>query len=319
MALFQASLTDPITQEASIVVDADCTQLQIQDASNYTQLAPLTGTLAVTNGSLTINGTGTLFLSELSIGSVISIAGILYSVATIPSDVLLTIDIVYPAVSAIGLTYLVVEQQGAHDASDFSDFIKITVEDQDTGVYVFTSFTDPATGLLDGDELIATPSANSNITVNFNITTGDGVYTITLCTIPTYDAAEPYSRNSNDYVFFNNLFYKAENPSTGITPGTNPNAWTEVQLDDVNPKYCTFAKVVVVCNLNKCIDDSTFEAFCTVKEHICDDDILCKNERFLKAMKLYVLDKSIENANTRGAYDDIADMIRLTKSLCKCC
>lgn len=317
MAQFKASLIDPTTQEASIVLDADCSQLQITDSSNYTQFVQLTGTIAVTNGLNIVNGTGTLFLTELSPTDVISIAGVQFTVLSITNNELMALTITYPLVSAIGLDLFLREQEGAHDAADFSGFIKIIVSDQGGDVFTFTNFIDPATSLLDGDELIATPSATPNITVNFDITTGDGVYQITLCSIPTYDVAENYQ--TGDTVFFNNLLYEAIANSIGNPPDLSPLLWEEVELEDVSAKYCTFEKVVVQCDLNQCFDDSTREAFCTLKEHVCDDSMLCKNERFLKALKLLIILEDIENMNQRGAYNDIEDAITLSKTICQCC
>ena len=317
MAQFQASLTDPTTQEASVILDADCLQLQITDSSNYTQFKKLTGSVAVTNTSDIVNGTGTKFTTELSPVNLVSIGGLQFSVNTISSDSFMDLTSVYPAVSAIGLDILVREQEGGHDVADFSNFLKIFVEDQADSVFVFTSFPDPIDGLQDNEELISPPSVTQNITVNFNFTTGDGVYKITLCAVPTYDNSEPYLKG-DDFVFFDDLLYECINNSTSNTPDTSPSFWKVITEAELSPKYCTFIKVVRQCDLNNCADDATFEAFCTLKEHICDDDVLCKNERFLKAIKLQTIIASIENANQRGAYDDIEDMITLSKTLCNC-
>lgn len=318
MAQFQSSLIDSTTQLATVVLNADCTQLQITDSSNYVQLRQISGSVAVTNNSLFVNGTGTLFTSELSVSDVISINGIQFTVAVITSDILLTLSVVYPLVSAIGLDIFLQEQEGAHDASNFSNFLKIFVEDQANNQFVFTSFPDPILGLQVNEELISPPSVTPNITVNFDFTTGDGVYKVTLCAVPTFDPAENYQRD-DDFVFFDNLLYQAIRDSVGSTPDVSPLDWKVVIEADLPPKYCTFIKVVRICDLNNCSDDATFEAFCTLKEHICDDDVLCKNERFLKALKLQVLITSIENANQRGAFNDVEDMINLSKTLCKCC
>jgi len=318
MAQFQASLIDFTTQQASVVLNADCSQLQITDSSNYTQLKKLTGTVAVTNTSPVVNGTGTLFTSELAPGNIINIGGLQFTVDTITSDILMRITSVYTQVSAIGLDLLLREQEGAHDVSDFSNFLKIFVEDQANSIFTFTSFPDPVLGLQTSEELISPPSVTPNLTVNFDFISGDGVYKITLCSVPTFNIADDYQRD-DDFVFFDNLLYEAIQDSTGSQPDISPLDWKVVTEEELSPKYCTFIKVIRICDLNNCSDDATFEAFCTLKEHICDDDVLCKNERFLKAVKLQVLISSIENANQRGAFNDIEDMISLSKTLCKCC
>ena len=317
MAQFQVSLIDPTSQEASVIIDADCSQLQITDSSNYTQFKLLQGTVAVTNTSNVVNGTGTNF-TTLSPGNLVSIGGLSFTIDAITSNILMTLTVVYPQVSAIGLDILVREQEGAHDASDFSNFLKIFVEDQTDNIFTFTSFPDPVLGLQDDEELIVTPSGTPNITVNFDITTGDGVYKITLCSIPTFDPAENYIKD-DDNVFFDGLLYESIANSIGNPPDTSPLLWREITIEEVSAKYCTFIKVVVICDLNKCSFESVFEAFCTLKEHICDDDVLCRNERFLRAVKLTIIGISIRNANDRGAFNDIEDMITLSKSICKDC
>ena len=317
MAQFQASLTNPTTQQASVIIDADCSQLQITDSSNYIQFKSLPGTVAVTNTSFTVNGTGTNF-TTLSSGELVSIGGLSFTIDVITSNILMTLTVAYPQVSAIGLNILVQEQEGAHDASDFNTFFKIFVEDQANNIFTFTSFPDPVLGLQVDEELISPPSVTPNITVNFDITTGDGVYKITVCAIPTYDNAENYVKG-DDTVFFDNLLYESIANSIGDTPDISPLSWKEVPIEEVSAKYCTFIKVVVGCDLTVCLEDAVFEAFCTLKEHICDDDVLCTNERFLRAMKLLIIGTSIANANLRGAFNDIEDMITLSKSICNDC
>lgn len=64
----------------------------------------LTGTCAVTNGSSTVTGTSTLFLTELEVGSKITIATVDYQVLSIASDASLELTAVYADTTASGLT-----------------------------------------------------------------------------------------------------------------------------------------------------------------------------------------------------------------------
>ena len=140
---------------------------------------------------------------------------------------------IYTLVSEIGLDILVEEAEGAHDVPDFPDFRKIIIEDQANNIFTFTSFVDPVLGLQDNEELISPPSLIPNITVNFDFTTGDGVYKVTLCTIPTYDNTEPYIRG-DDTVFFNDLIFECINDSLGTPPDTSPLLWKEITLEEVS-------------------------------------------------------------------------------------
>jgi len=67
-------------------------------------LLTLQGTVAVTNGSPTITGTGTAFRTQLAANSIISISGVSYTVLSITSDTLLTLTANYAAATTSGLS-----------------------------------------------------------------------------------------------------------------------------------------------------------------------------------------------------------------------
>lgn len=76
------------------------------DNMHYTSSANLTGTVAKTNGSATLTGTGTAFTSELSVGQLINVPGVAAEVrvvTAIASDTSLTVDAAF-ANSASGQT-----------------------------------------------------------------------------------------------------------------------------------------------------------------------------------------------------------------------
>jgi MSHA biogenesis protein MshQ len=72
-------------------------------ARAYSANTNLTGTVSVTNNNATVTGTGTLFLSQLTAGSVITIAGANYVVSAIASNTSLTLTRVYAGATAAGL------------------------------------------------------------------------------------------------------------------------------------------------------------------------------------------------------------------------
>lgn len=317
MGQFQASLTNPVDQKFGAVLDTACSSLTITDYSNYLQFDLLAGTIAVNYASIVVNGAGTAFLTALAPGQKVSIKGVVYTVNTITSNVLMDLTAPYAGTSDTATTIYENIQEGGHDAADFTKYIKITITDQNDSSYIFTSYPDPTTGLY-GDMEIDPPSVTANISVTYSLSSGDGVYFISLCVVPTWNALDTYQKN-DDYVIYGTKFYKCIQTGLGNVPDTATAYWTEVAETDLSNKYCTSGNAVVICNLNKCIEDSTLDAFCTAREYLCDDDLLCKNKRFLKAMKLYVLREAITVSNARGAYRDIKEAIRLTKSLCKCC
>jgi uncharacterized repeat protein (TIGR01451 family) len=74
-------------------------------ASGAVMIPPLLqGTVAVTNGSTDVTGTGTAFTTQLTAGSVISISNVSYTVASISSDTALTLTANCAGANASGLT-----------------------------------------------------------------------------------------------------------------------------------------------------------------------------------------------------------------------
>lgn len=71
--------------------------------SDTLPLQSLQGTVAVTNGSPTVTGTATAFRTQLAANSIVSIAGVSYTVLSIASDTVLTLTANYAAGTASGL------------------------------------------------------------------------------------------------------------------------------------------------------------------------------------------------------------------------
>jgi hypothetical protein len=69
-----------------------------------TTFVDLTGTVAVTQGSQTVTGTGTSFNSQLAVGSILSINSVYYTVSAIASDTSLALARPYRGSTASGLT-----------------------------------------------------------------------------------------------------------------------------------------------------------------------------------------------------------------------
>jgi cytoskeletal protein RodZ len=67
-------------------------------------IADLTGTVAVVEGSAVVAGTSTVFLTEVGTGNVINIGADAFVVVSVESDVLLRLNKPYPGSSDTGLT-----------------------------------------------------------------------------------------------------------------------------------------------------------------------------------------------------------------------
>lgn len=96
------SITFPTTGTATLAAGASCTVTVNVTAPTAT--GDLSGTVAVTNGSSTVTGTGTAFTTQLAVGYVIYIQGMGYTVAAIASNTSLTLSSVYAGPTGSGLT-----------------------------------------------------------------------------------------------------------------------------------------------------------------------------------------------------------------------
>lgn len=99
------ALTLPTTLTANMenVVVFDFTTTSTSQPT-ITSSRDLTGTCAVTNGNATVTGTKTLFLTELEVGSKVTIATVDYQVLSIASDTSLELTTSYAGTTASGLT-----------------------------------------------------------------------------------------------------------------------------------------------------------------------------------------------------------------------
>ncbi|MEZ6130768.1 MAG: peptidylprolyl isomerase [Planctomycetaceae bacterium] len=85
---------------------------------------PLTGTVAVTNGSMVVTGTGTTFTSQLQVGDLIQISGQKLFVTAISSDTQLTVDLAASADSS-GLSATLIRRPVDEEFIIFSDISQI--------------------------------------------------------------------------------------------------------------------------------------------------------------------------------------------------
>ena len=68
-----------------------------------------TGTVSINNGSATVTGSGTLFLTNVNTGDSFTIAstGVVYDVASVDSDTQITLSVNYAGVTASGVVYAI--------------------------------------------------------------------------------------------------------------------------------------------------------------------------------------------------------------------
>ena len=92
------------------------------------------GTVDVTNGSATVTGNGTAFLSNVSAGDAFTVtgSGLFYDVASIVSDTELTLSAVYSGTTASAVTYTI-----ARDFTPLNNIVELRQGDIETGA-IFT-------------------------------------------------------------------------------------------------------------------------------------------------------------------------------------
>ena len=85
------------------------------------------GTVAVTNGSATLTGTGTAFLTALASGNTVVIANVEYRVVAITSNTVATLHKVYAGSTASGLTITANEQPSYLEDGDLAKVYGVDV------------------------------------------------------------------------------------------------------------------------------------------------------------------------------------------------
>lgn len=203
--------------------------------------------------------------------------------------------------------------ESGHDRPDFTDFRKVTVTDPNGVDFIHSSVTGDTTA----DAVIPAPSTGTD-TITHTIIGGDGVHTVKLCAVPTYNAAATYEALT-DFVFFSGTLYQSRvGSNTGNQPDVSPTEWLAVTEADLSTKYCTTERVIVKCAHNDCIDTKVHAAICLIKKHRCNDDEMCGNPEFIAAAKLMMIDHGIIVANATQDFEEAECLINLSKDICNC-
>lgn len=201
--------------------------------------------------------------------------------------------------------------EDGNELSDFYQYRKIIVTHHTGTEYIMSS-------IGDGDSDIEPADINTEGPFDYVLTDKDGIYTINLITIPSWDAAAPYLGGVHIvYSQTTGKIYIAFNSSTGSNPATSSD-WTEITTSQVTSKYSDTAYVKITFDSEKCSCSLTKKAACLIKDNCCNDDLLCKNKTFLNAIKVILLlrsaEKSFEDLDINCAGNDI-DKI---KEICAC-
>ena len=208
--------------------------------------------------------------------------------------------------------------EDGHLLADFTDYRQLVIKSPDGTTYGY----DVQGGL---DEVWTSPSPllQNTKTRTLSSTDDDGVYVITLYTVPTYD--DPiftyiHTVSNPKCVFYNGKLWR----TTADTPAGNPPVsgsafWEEIDREDLTSKYVATATFSLTCrNLNACLERLIVEAVCACQAEVCDDDLLCTNHAFLESLKLKTLLDGVGYASEQSDFCEAENLINAAKSICNC-
>lgn len=203
--------------------------------------------------------------------------------------------------------------EAGHLQADFDEYLRITVEHHDGSSYLFS-----ALGTDTPDEVIDAPSAQSPPTnYSTSLFSDDGVYTVTLCAIPSHDGETTYSIDDTVYDSDTGKIYRSLISSNNNSL-TDTASWEVITESQVGDKYCVTERILVRCNSKCCKCDAIKKAACDIKDRSCSDEELCKNKCFQAASKLIILYEDSLRAFNEGDYEGSGLTIDLMKKICDC-
>ena len=233
-----------------------------------------------------------------------------FGVSILDSSLEIDITVTTGTVAVIDHSNYDDDTEAGHHQSDFSDYKKLLFTDMNSVEYLYSTLTG-------GDALIDTPSGLVlPITTDYT-SDGDGVYTLALSAVPTWDITVAYLLGSAHHVYYDGLLYKALQNGTGKQPDTETAYWVAV-LDAALPaKYRLEQKFAVYCAMKACFLRSTYTGVDSIFCSTCSTNI-CGDPQFKKTVKLmvdlYHLPVLIDNSE----WDRITAVINSGSTICGC-
>lgn len=196
-----------------------------------------------------------------------------------------------------------------HALINFADFKKILIEAPDGTTYLESS-------LGDGDLTITLPG--TNYTYDYSAI-GDGVYKVTLYTVPTWNSGITYNTTTAPYVYYGGSLYRCIQTGTNKNPVTETAFWTVLtSIDSLSTKYRTFGYIAIHCEIDQCWADAVVQANCTEAKTECDDTSLCEDDSWRKAMRLDMIRMAIDELADQGLWTQAQNTINDGLTICCC-
>lgn len=209
-----------------------------------------------------------------------------------------------------------------HDRADFTLYRKVTVTLPNGQQQILSSIV-PYNILIDAP-------ANGILTPFYSgypITMG-GVYTFTMCNIPTFRNDVAYQVGDN-VILVDSLgayrFFVCTQSSPGKTPLVVTgwqNYWQEIQENEFNSKYCDTQTYINLCALRRCIREYQNKLICSLKEicqnNLCENECL-KNYFMLQQMLLIMESDNPETDEPYWSEEEVNLALNLANKLCQTC
>lgn len=176
-----------------------------------------------------------------------------------------------------------------------------------------------------GDQSIYPPYYNSQaLTLPItdiwqNYTSGDGVYSVSLYTVPTWNASVNYQVSLNHCVYYGGKLYQALTNNTGSNPYTHPAVWEVItSYDSLPSKYTYTQKYAVVCDTKLCFISKMVAALCLSSEVGCNYEKLYLNRDYMIANKIHLILAEVDYLVEIQDWTSVKNALSYAKSVCCC-
>ena len=149
--------------------------------------------------------------------------------------------------------------------------------------------------------------------INFYTFSSDGVYSVTLRTVPKYNSQTTYALGN--CVATSGLIYQSLK-NTNTDPLTTITSWEVIPVDQLPPKYNVTEYIAIDCGLLVCLADMIITANCI---NPCPSPDLCKDEAWVNTALLQMAIDSIQTYMDVGSYNQASEVINFGNTLCSCC
>jgi len=311
MGYFLASFKNPTTLINDIT--ANGSTLVIKDHSNYRNFSDFSISGAAT--SITLPATASTYDDYYNGYEITILAGTGIGERKIITDYVGSTRVCTVAAWGVppNATSVFEIGQPGHLKEYFTDFRKIKIECPDATTYLFST-------LGDGDATTLTPAvATLPISDTYTYTTGDGVYTITLYTLPTWSATVAYKLINNTHVYYGTKVYKILADSTNNIPSASPTYWEEItDIDLLQAKYRQVVKIAVFCDVEYCYNTKVISVNNSIACNLCNKEQFMRNPEVIQVMQIEMGLLAIPELVKNGEWDKVQNTLTNLKSICCC-